>query len=408
MWPLDSGEISQAFLVEGEGFMERTEGITKKASKSAAWIAYIVFIFEMIYMSTPFAVFFYSVYEMPLEYLNRSSSTSWLVQNVFPHFTQTDSILISTLMYISWPLMGIGFLLFVIGFGQIYWAKLRKRGAIAGGLYRFIRHPQYAALSIFGLGMALFWSRMIVILAYVSILFVYYFLAKAEERECLRKYGESYSAYLEKTGRFLPRFSPRKLHNPKKILPQRGLKRIAALMVIYLVTIFCTIELGLWLRSYSLSKISTVSWKDSAAISTSLMSQTQMKEILSIAMNDQNARRALGTLVDSSGTKQLIYVVPLEWNISELAMEADRDGEHQHGFNPTTHGNPTQFNPHLYKVRISKAVVDDGAEGDDIISEARAQKPLLLVKVDLLSKRVIDVKKPPQQGKYANIPVPLF
>jgi len=133
-----------------------------------------------------------------------------------------------------------------------------------------------------------------------------------------------------------------------------------------------------------------------------------MKEILSIAKNDQNARRALGTLVDSSGTKQLIYIVPLEWNISELAMEADRDGEHEHGFNPTTHMNPTQFNPNLYKVLFSKAVVDDGAEGDEIISKARAQKPLLLVKVDLLAKRVIDIEKPPQQGKYANIPVPLF
>ena len=388
--------------------MQKTEEITKKASKSAAWIAYIVIIFEMIYMSTPFAVFFYSVYEMPLGYLNRSSSTSWLVQNVFPHFTQTDSILISTLMYISWPLMGIGLLLFVIGFGQIYWAKLRKKGAIVGGLYRFVRHPQYAALSIFGLGMALFWSRMIVIITYVSMLFVYYFLAKAEERECLRKYGESYQAYLEKTGRFLPRFSPRKPHNPRKILPQRGLKRVAAIMVIYLVTIFCTIELGLWLRSYSLSEISTVSWKDSAAISTSLMGQPQMTEILSIARNDQNARRTLRTLVDSPGTKQLIYIVPLEWNISELAMEADRDGGHEHGFNPTTHMNPTQFNPNLYKVLFSKAVVDDGAEEDEIISKARAQKPLLLVKVDLLAKRVIDIEKPPQQGKYANIPVPLF
>ena len=246
--------------------MQRTEGITKKASKSAAGIAYIVIIFEMIYMSTPFAVFFYSVYAMPLGYLNRSSSTSWLVQNVFPHFTQTDSLLISTLMYISWPLMGIGFLLFVIGFVQIYWAKLRKKGAIVGGLYRFVRHPQYAALSISGLGMALFWSRMIVIITYVSMLFVYYFLAKAEEGECLRKYGVGYRAYLEKTGRFLPRFGSRKMDHPRKILPQKGTKRIAAFMIIYLVTIFCIIELGLWLRSYSLSKISTVSWKTSVAL----------------------------------------------------------------------------------------------------------------------------------------------
>jgi protein-S-isoprenylcysteine O-methyltransferase Ste14 len=380
----------------------------KAASRSAVWIVYAIIFFEMLYMATPFAIFFYSVYAMPLKALNHSDTSAWLVQSILPHFTQSSSIVINVLLWVSWPLMGIGFIIFGIGFGQVYWSKFRRKGAVFGGIYRYSRHPQYAAWIIFGLGMAIFWSRMIVIITYVSMLFVYYFLAKAEERECLRKYGESYQAYLEKTGRFLPRFSPRKLHNPRKILPQRGLKRVAAIMVIYLVTIFCTIELGLWLRSYSLSEISTVSWKDSAAISTSLMGQPQMTEILSIARNDQNARRTLRTLVDSPGTKQLIYIVPLEWNISELAMEADRDGEHEHGFNPTTHMNPTQFNPNLYKVLFSKAVVDDGAEGDEIISKARAQKPLLLVKVDLLAKRVIDIEKPPQQGKYANIPVPLF
>ncbi|MHC4457551.1 MAG: hypothetical protein ACYS0I_10760, partial [Planctomycetota bacterium] len=146
--------------------MERVKKINKKASRSVVWFVYIVILFEMIYMSTPFAIFFYSVYRLPLQFLNESSATSWLVQNIFPHFTQTNSVVINSLLYASWPLMGIGLAMFLISFIQLYWAKFRKKGAVVAGLYRFIRHPQYVAWSIFGLGIAIFWSRMIVILMY--------------------------------------------------------------------------------------------------------------------------------------------------------------------------------------------------------------------------------------------------
>jgi len=79
-----------------------------------------------------------------------------------------------------------------------------------------------------------------------------------------------------------------------------------------------------------------------------------------------------------------------------------------HTLTPTTHGNPVNFDPNLYKLLFSTAIVDDAVEGEDIISKARGQKPLLVVKVALLSQRVMGIEKPPKQGKYANIPVPLF
>ncbi len=151
-----------------------------------------------------------------------------------------------------------------------------------------------------------------------------------------------------------------------------------------------------------------MSWKESAAIAITPMGEAKIKTILSIIRHDKNAAHALGTVVDSPNTKQLIYIVPFEWNISELAMEADVDSRHHHGFNPTTHGNPANFDPHLYKVLFSKAIVDDVAEGEEIISKARGQKPLLVVKVDLLNQRVTGMEKPPEQGKYGDIPVPLF
>jgi protein-S-isoprenylcysteine O-methyltransferase Ste14 len=120
--------------------------------------------------------------------------------------------------------MGIGLAMFLISFMHLYWAKFRKKGVVAAGLYRFIRHPQYVAWSIFGLGIAIFWSRMIVILMYISMLFVYYFLAKSEERKCMRKYGDSYRSYYQKTGRFLPRINKNIPDHPREILPPKGVK----------------------------------------------------------------------------------------------------------------------------------------------------------------------------------------
>jgi protein-S-isoprenylcysteine O-methyltransferase Ste14 len=392
----------------GEVSMKNTKKINKKASRSAIWFVYIVIFFEMIYMSTPFAVFFYSVYRLPLQFFNESSATFWLVQNIFPHFTQTNSAIINFLLYVSWPLMGIGLAMFLISFIQLYWAKFRKRGMVAGGLYRFIRHPQYVAWSIFGLGIAIFWSRMIVILAYVSMLFVYYLLARSEERECLEKYGESYRNYYNKTGGFLPKLNPRKRHLPRMILPEKGAHRIGGLIIVYLLTLFCTIGLGLFLRSYSLANISSVSWDNAAAISTSLMDKGQIHAIVAIARQDKTVKRKLDQRIDFDRARQLIYIIPLKWQIPELAMETEPADQSHHGYNPTSHGNPTDFDRNLYKVLFSKAGVDGSVTGKDIISKARYQKPLLLVKLNRQANRVIGIETPPQQGKYADVPVPIF
>jgi protein-S-isoprenylcysteine O-methyltransferase Ste14 len=388
--------------------MENIKKINKKASRSVIWLVYIVILFEMIYMSTPFAIFFYSVYRLPLQFLNESSATFWLVQNIFPHFTQTNSLFINSLLYASWPLMGIGLAMFLISFIQLYWAKFRKKGVVVAGLYRFIRHPQYVAWSIFGLGIAIFWSRMIVILMYISMLFVYYLLAKSEERECLKKYGDSYRSYYQKTGRFLPRINKDIRDHSREIIPPKGVKRIGSLLAVYLFTLLCTITLGLFVRSYSLSRISSGVWENAAVISTAPMDKSQMTKIVSLAVNDIDAKHRLGQIVEPENTSQLIYIVPLEWRIPELAMEPEQTGQRRHGFNPTNHMNPTDFDRNLYKVLFSQAGVDDGVQGKDIISKARSQKPLLLVKLNLQTNRVIGIETPPDQGKYADVPVPIF
>ena len=94
--------------------MDTIKVFNNNASKSFVWTLYFVIIFEMLYMGTPFAVFFYSVYGMPLKFLGQNNSTAWLVQNTLAHFMQTESTLINALLYSSWPLMGFGFLVFIV------------------------------------------------------------------------------------------------------------------------------------------------------------------------------------------------------------------------------------------------------------------------------------------------------
>ena len=79
-----------------------------------------------------------------------------------------------------------------------------------------------------------------------------------------------------------------------------------------------------------------------------------------------------------------------------------------HGFNPTNHGNTNDFDPNLYKVLFSFPKVAPNTAGSDIISNASAQIPILTVKVDLGKGRVIGIDRPPEQGKYSDLPVPIF
>ena len=81
----------------------------------------------------------------------------------------------------------VGLFLFLLGAGQIYMAKLLRKGAVTGGLYKYVRNPQYTAFSIMGLGVLLIWPRTIILVMYMTMLFAYFYLARREERECQKK-----------------------------------------------------------------------------------------------------------------------------------------------------------------------------------------------------------------------------
>ncbi len=174
---------------------------------SAFWLSvvfYALIAFEFLYMVTPFAVYIYSVYGPGLDLLNVSESTSWLIGFFMPHIArETRSLIITWHEPIGFVLLLCGLAGFIVGAAQIYRSKLSGRGAVVGGLYRTIRHPQYLALMVAGFGMLIIWPRYLLVFGFVTVCFVYYLLARMEECICLEKFP-GYDAYVAATGCFFP------------------------------------------------------------------------------------------------------------------------------------------------------------------------------------------------------------
>ncbi len=385
---------------------------SKKTLEISAWLAYSIIFFEMLYMSTPFAVFFYSVYKTPLQWLISKPSTAWLVQTIFPHFSKSSSVLVNIFLYLSFPLMTIGLILFLIGFGQIYYAKFRKKGAVTLGLYRYIRHPQYTAWLIFGLGMCFFWSRMLVWLAYVAMVFIYYYLALHEEKECTIKYGDTYQRYLENTGRFLPRCVKSLTRHHHSIhwdqLTTRSHK-IIMITLAFVMAELLTVGIGLMLKKHSIQSLYGVFEQNRAAIALMPTANAEIEKMIGIVEKDAATKGLVQQYYAEHG-KQLIYVMPHGWNISELMKEeqvADTFHDASLFANPSGHGNTLESDASSYRLLFSTSNCPATASGRGIVTEATAQIPILLIELNIKSGLVTEVTVP-EKSRYSDVPVPVY
>jgi protein-S-isoprenylcysteine O-methyltransferase Ste14 len=75
---------------------------------------------------------------------------------------------------------------------------------IVSGLYRFIRHPMYASLALFGFSVYLKqignWQTLLFIVNTIAV----YLTAKQEEAEMKAKFGPAYLEYMKKSKMFIP------------------------------------------------------------------------------------------------------------------------------------------------------------------------------------------------------------
>ena len=322
----------------------------KRKLLNLAWVPYIIILFEILYMATPFAVFFYSVYQFPLKFLNENAVTAWLIQTILPHFIETNSNFIHSLLNAGWIMMAIGSIVFIIGFVQIYYAKFTNKAAVTGGIYKLIRHPQYAAWILFGLGISLVWSRLIVWIMFVSMIFIYYLLARAEERECMEKYTEIYPPYFNKTGMFFPKLF--KLGRINIRFPGNKFLYRATILLIYVCVVSITIFSAIKLRNYTISKMSTAHGKDYMAVSVSYIAPEITQKTIDIMLGNSIVKEELAKIF-KAGEAKIFYVMPQSWILPELGMVTEFDDHNNPERRTVSHGNPNDIAPMKKRVLVS-------------------------------------------------------
>jgi protein-S-isoprenylcysteine O-methyltransferase Ste14 len=372
--------------------------ILRRILKPATWGFYLIIVFEILFMISPFGLYFYSVYGPVLNFLNQWSSTAWLTQFFLPHISQTDSPLLNALHQWAGLLILIGAMLFFAGAIPIYWAKFQRRGAVTGGLYRLIRHPKYLGLAIVGLGTTLLWPRFLILITFVTMLFLYVVLARWEEEQCLARFGDSYRAYQERTGMFLPRRLTKRI---PRLLPLSGGKMVAAAVGLYAVLMTATVLIGFKLRDYSVSQISAFYSKSVAVLSPARLTNQELITAYRTAVANAKVQQKLKVI---GSTKLIVYVVPVGWYLADLPMEVIPKNAPGQG-----HNQPVDFDRRYYKLLFTTArTYVTEAMGKEIVKTAYGRNSIMLVKVDISTREVTGIEKTPPNVEWGDIPTPLF
>jgi len=137
---------------------------------------------------------------------------SWIIGKNLPEGMLWGHTLISSIglwgMYINMICAAVALFLILNGWYNIYkkyWSKETGAGSLVQtGVYRVIRHPQYAGLMLLSLGMMIEWATLPMLLLYPVMIFMYVRLAKREEKDMLSEFGDAYRTYMEKTKMFIP------------------------------------------------------------------------------------------------------------------------------------------------------------------------------------------------------------
>jgi len=107
-------------------------------------------------------------------------------------------------MVLGYALLFIGIGIFIQGWRELYRARQQNR-LITTGLYRYVRHPQYAGLflGLFGEGIV-HWPTLFSVAIFPLIVIAYYYLARSEERKVIEQFGDEYREYQAYVPMFIP------------------------------------------------------------------------------------------------------------------------------------------------------------------------------------------------------------
>jgi protein-S-isoprenylcysteine O-methyltransferase Ste14 len=229
----------------------------------ATSLAYLLIGFEVLFMITPFALYFYGVYGPVLELLGASPWSAWTTEFFLPHMVFVDDPLLNGFAYLQ-ALFVLGLGLFLVAAVPLYYGRWTGKGVVTFWLYRRLRHPQYLFLAISGFGLLLYWPRFIVLIFFVMMLFVYYLLARNEEWRMKQEQPGDYEKYMAGTWMFLPGEPGGRLY---RLLFGWLQPRWLGLCALFLLVMGGSLLLAVGLREYTLTKLPALHRSEMAVVS---------------------------------------------------------------------------------------------------------------------------------------------
>jgi protein-S-isoprenylcysteine O-methyltransferase Ste14 len=309
----------------------------KRLFKWALSALYGLVMIEVIIMISPFAFYWYSLYAPTLQGLHRWRATAWMEAFFLPHSVITTS---PTLEFLRWQVgtycFSLGIIAMIILGVQVYTTKLIHKRVATSWAYARIRHPFYLCLAVAGLGLLTIWPRIIILILYLGMLFIYYFLARFEERQMEAAHPE-YAEYRRRTAMFIPGNPGGKLFRLFfGWIPNRTL----ALTVSSLVVIVLVIGGGLALRRYTIGHAATELLPEDRIMAIAIwpMPPEKLQQVVSLALQDAKVRSALEK---EPGAVFTAHVLPEDYGMVNMFADVGTD-----------HRMFSRLSPHRFKYLV--------------------------------------------------------
>lgn len=390
-------------------------------------IAYCLIGIEIIIMISPFALYFYSVYGPVLQALASSPLTSWSTEFFLPHLVFPDDPLIRGISLLQ-VLMIVGLLLFSLAAIPLYYGRFTGKGVVKRSFYGKIRHPQYLFLAISGFGLMLYWPRFIILIMYITMLFVYYVLARNEEWRMQREQPEAYEQYMANTPMFLPGEPGGRLY---RLLFGWIQPKWLGIGAVYCLTLALGVLMAMGLRSYTVRTLPMVTAPDSRLlVSVFPRPKQEILTVYAAALGSEKVRAGL-----QGQEANVAYLLPGDFFLNALLTEEDRRFSdhmierfpeilewHQHRFS----GGLGKFFRIFYNYVRTWTTVEtdyeverlifmrvDDANGHpvpstDIFKVGLQRRPVLLVDLEASGHAVRSVVKTSDNHKWGLMPMPTF
>jgi protein-S-isoprenylcysteine O-methyltransferase Ste14 len=277
-------------------------------------VLYFVIGLEVLIMISPFAAFFYAAFNPVLLFLARWPATHWLSAFFLPHMVTPPGPFLMAVRVAGSVLLVGGTLVFLVCAGQVYFNKFTGRGPALGGLYRWIRHPQYLALAVTGIGLAILWPRFLTAALWAVMVTLYYLLARDEERRMVARFGDQYRHYMEKTGRFVPRPLGQLLSR----VPLPGQPLLRATLVL-LLTFGLSVGAAFALRAYTVGRLPL--WSDGRVTvlpiltGDSVLLEHRMADVLQLPEVRSRLEKGTGAILG--------YLVPRNYVMQGMIADTD-------------------------------------------------------------------------------------